>query len=265
MSKVIKSFRVIEKNNEITPLEHYSDDLLEKDYEKAYMEKYIELGKLEYEKIINKANEKALNIINEAEDKRESLINDAYNRAKEVLEESKHYGFDEGYKNGFDEGFNKGYKEGKLISDNLIRESLEIKNGYIEKKATLLEELEKDIIQLVIDIYEKVINKKNEEDSELIISLVLNGINNLDSTDKLTITTSKEDYDILEMNKDEILAKASMISELILKYDMSFEKGDCIIETSKGNIDASLKNQVEEVKELITTILNNEWYYGKNN
>ena len=35
-------------------------------------------------------------------------------------------------------------------------------------------------------------------------------------------------------------------------------KGDCILETSKGDVDISISNQLEEIKELIISILNNE-------
>ena len=41
------------------------------------------------------------------------------------------------------------------------------------------------------------------------------------------------------MARQEILAKSSFISELEIKYDMSLEKGDCILETSKGSIDVA--------------------------
>lgn len=248
MSKVIKSFRVIQTNESIEPLNQTDERNI------VSNEVILEQGKKEYEKIIKEAKFLSMKIIEKAENQQETLLNSAYNRAKEVLEKFKN----DGYEKGYEEGFEKGFSEGKLISDNLIKESLEIKKGYIDKKNDLLKELEEDIIQLVINIYEKIINQKNEEDNDMIISLVLNGINSLDLTDKLTIITSKDDYNILEISRNEILAKASMISELEIKYDISFEKGDCILETSKGNIDVSLKKQLEEVKELLNTILNNE-------
>lgn len=221
-------------------------------------ERYYQEAKIEYEKIISKAEVESQEIIEDAKEQHESMINIAYNRAKKITDESRENGFNEGHKIGYNEGYEKGYSEGKTVSDELIKDSLTIKEGYIYDKNNLLKDLEEDIIDLVINIYEKVINQKTEEDSEIIISLVLNGIRNLDLTEKLTIIASKEDYDILEMSKDIILAKASMISELNIKYDISFEKGDCILETSKGNIDVSIKKQLEEVKELLITILNNE-------
>lgn len=234
------------------------DEKIDGNIIESIIEEAKDKAKKEYEKIINDSKEESAKIIEEAENQKESMINSAYIRAKEVLEQSKEEGYSQGYDDGYNDGYDKGYNEGKNKSDALIKEALEIKNGYLNKKENLLKELEEDIIELVINIYEKVINKKNEEDSEMIVSLVLNGISNLDLTDKLTIITSKEDFNILEMAKDEILAKASMISQLDIKYDVSLEKGDCILETSKGNIDVSLKNQLDEVKELLTTILNNE-------
>lgn len=253
MSNVIKSFRVIE-----TESKKIIDDSENKKVIEKIIEDAREEAEKEYEIIIDEAKEEALKIIEDSEAQKESMINDAYVKAKEILEEHKAIGYDEGHEAGYKEGYEKGYNEGKVESSQLIKEALDIKNDYISTKDKLLKELEEDIIELVINIYEKVIDKKTEEDNELIVSLVLNGISNLDLTDKLTIVVSKEDYNILEMAKEEILAKASMITELDIKYDISLVKGDCILETSKGNIDASLKNQLEEVKELLTTILNNE-------
>lgn len=250
MPSIIKSFRVIETEN--TTESRDSDDNIK------IKEIYIQEAEIEYEKIISKAETEYEKIIEGAKEQHESMINAAYDRAREITDESKENGFNEGYNTGYNNGYEKGYIEGKTVSDKLIKDSLTIKEEYICKKNNLLKDLEEDIIDLVVNIYEKVINEKTEEDSEIIISLVLNGIRNLDLTEKLTIISSKEDYDILQMSKDLILSKASMISELNIRYDISLEKGDCILETSKGNIDVSIKNQLEEVKELLTTILNNE-------
>lgn len=252
MSKIIKSSRIIE--NQVTKTKKIETE----NTNHKVNEHYIQEAKKQYSRIIKEAEEEANNIIGKAEDLGESIINDAYNRAKDILSESKASGNKEGYEIGHSEGYRNGYDEGKAISDKLISESLEIKDEYILTRNNLLKELEEDIIHLVINIYEKVINEKTESDNEMIISLVLNGISNLDFTEELTIITSKEDFNILEMSRDEILARASMISTLKIRYDNSFEKGDCVLETPKGSIDIGIKNQLDEIKQLLTTILNNE-------
>lgn len=262
MSSIIKSFRVINK-------EESSNKVADITKHKS-MKPIIEAAKKDAQDIINKAEiqagivgknakKQALDVIKSGEDKRDSFIHNAYEKSKDIFNEAKNEGFTLGYEEGHEAGYEKGYSEGKFDSDILIKEALEIKGQYTKDKENLLKDSEKDIIELVTVIYENLIHKKTEEDSEFIISLVLKGIENLDLNNKLTIITSKEDYDIVQMSNDIILAKSNLISELEIKYDSKLEKGDCILETSKGSIDASLNNQLSEVKELLTSILNNEW------
>ncbi len=65
-----------------------------------------------------------------------------------------------GYKEGYDDGYYKGYKEGKEDSKKLISQALDIKKEYIDKRNYLLKDVEKDLIQLVISVYEKVLYEK---------------------------------------------------------------------------------------------------------
>lgn len=260
MSSIIKSFRVVE-STVTEKKEEKKDNSTDKIVEQIISEA-TEKAKAEYDRIIKEAYDLAektsKQIIEQAEEKSNEIISLANETSVSIEEEAKQTGYSEGYSIGQKEGYETGFNEGKLVADELIEEAIAIKNSYIETKNNLLKELEPEIIELVISIYEKVINKKSEEDNELIVDLVLNGISKLDLTDKLTIICAKEDYNVLEMSKNEILAKSSMITELDIKYDMALGKGDCILETLRGNIDVSLKNQLDEVKELLITILNNE-------
>lgn len=234
----------------------YKEKLIEES-KKEYKE-IIDNANIESKQIIEKANKKKETIIEEAENKKETLLESAYEKSKSILEQSKEKGYNEGYEEGHAKGYSEGYAKGEKSSEKLIKEALDIKEGYLKERKNLLQELEKDIIELVSQIYEKIIREKSEEDSEVIVSLVLNGIDSLDITDKLTIITSEEDHNIVEMSKDIILAKASMISELDIKYDSTMQKGDCILETPKGNVDVSLRNQLSEVREILYSVLNNE-------
>lgn len=258
MSSIIKSSRVIEHNEIETNINiSMQSESLNKQARAEYKE-IISDAKIDAEAILKKARNQKKTIIEEAEDKKESLLQIAYDKSKEILEKSKKEGYASGYEKGVEDGYSEGFQEGKEEADKLIKEALEIKKGYFEDRKDLLNKLEQDVIQLVVEIYEKIFTEKKEEDSDLIVSLVANGIENLDLTDKLTIISSKDDYDILEMSRDIILAKASMISELDIKYDSTMKKGDCILETPKGSIDASLDNQLAEVKEMLYLVLNNE-------
>lgn len=254
LSNIIKSFRVIERNI-------ISND--EKDLENITLKKeLLEEAKERYNEIIEEAQLEAEKIIENAHDEHDEILNQAYERAQDIFTKSESEGYNKGFKVGKDEGYKDGYEigygEGEKDSENLIREALEIKNSYIEKNNTILKDLEQDLIQLVIAIYEKVLYKKVDADEEVIVSLVLNGIDNLEISDKLTIIVSEEDYDMVNKSKDIILSKASLIDELDIRMNMDMKKGDCILETSKGSVDVSINDQLEEVKYLLNSILSNE-------
>ena len=260
MSKIIKSFRVIDEDhasrhaNTINEQEIQIDPNITKTIITEARQKSI--------KIIAEANEGAKRILEDAYNKSEEKINKAYENSKEIFHNAKLEGYEIGYKDGKKEGYNDGYEigynEGKEASEKLIEEALEIKNQYIQIRNQVLKETEKDIIELIITIYEKVLYKKVEEDEELIVSLVLKGIDNLEVSEKLTIIVSQEDYETVEKSKNLILAKASLIDELDIRVNSDMKKGDCMIETSMGSVDVSINSQLEEVKDLLVNILSNE-------
>lgn len=260
LSNIIKSFRVIE--SDIVDRVDSKDQSQEQEAQDEIIEKLLEEVRVKGEEIISKAEEEANKIIESAHKAYEDRLDIANEKAKKIYQESKDEGYDAGYEmgleKGYKEGYEAGYKEGKEEANKLIEEALCIKNEYIKTRSNLLKELEQEIIQLVIAIYEKVIYKKVEEDEELIVSLIANGIDNLEVSEKLTIIVSKEDYEMVNRSKDIILAKASLINDLEIRVNSNMEKGDCILETSKGSVDVSIKDQLKEVKELLISILSDE-------
>lgn len=254
MSNIIKSFRVIKSNE---PFKKNTDMK-----SNSINMEVIEDAKKKTDAIVKAAERKAVEIIESAHMEYEKQLSNAYEKAKSIFEENKEKGYAEGFKlgeeKGYSEGYEKGYLESKKESQNLISEALEIKNSYISMRDKLLKETEKDLIELVVTIYEKVLYQKVEEDEKYIISLILSGIEELEIKEKLTIIVSKYDYEILKEHEQIILAKASLIDSIDIRLNSDMEKGDCILETSKGNIDVSLNNQISEIKELLYTILNNE-------
>lgn len=250
MYNIIKSSRIVEEV-------HIDDDKNIKitDEEKKYIEKAQKL----YEEIVSSGEKKYDQIVDEANKKADKFIGEAYDKSKEIFENAQKEGYKKGYDEGFNEGYNKAYDNGENDADKIIDEALSIKDEYLNIKDNVYEEIEKDVIELVFTICEKIINEKLENDRETIISLVLKGLDNAHARGDIIIRVSKEDFDIVEMSKEKILAHATMIDNLEVKLDGNLKRGDCIIETSKGNVDVSVEYQLNEVKELLNNILNAQY------
>lgn len=224
--------------------------------------KVLKEAKEKAEVIIANADSEALKLKKEAESEIEQYKlkrhGEIDSEIENIISSSGKKGYEDGYKIGFEEGKEKGLVEIQSEYESLLNEAEKIRDDNNEMRSRLLKNLESDIIDLIQAIFEKIFRKLTEDDVDLIVSLVDRGIENLDMADKLTIITSRVDYDYLDLKRDEILAKASFVDELDLKYDSDMERGDLILETSKGSIDVSLAKQLLELKYYLREIFESE-------
>ncbi|KPU28220.1 hypothetical protein TR13x_02465 [Caloranaerobacter sp. TR13] len=242
MSNVIKSHQVIVETT-------IKNDNVKTD-SKNNIEKVIKDAWEKHDEIINRAKIEAESIINEARENADIIMEKMYKKSQLMIEESKQKGYEEGYK--------KGYEEGCISAEKIIKEANNIKREYLQKKALYLKQLENDIIDLVINISEKIINQKLDDDREVIISIILKGLESLLVSDKVIIRVSKDDYGIVDLAKERLLAEASLIEDIEVKIDNNLEKGGCVIETERGCVDVSIKTQIEAMKKTLKDILNSE-------
>ena len=253
---IIKSNSVIKVKSNI---EEKTPDIII-DPEEA--SRVLKEAKEKAELIISNANSEAQKIktdaeieINQYKSKRHEELD---KEIEAIISQSEKKAYEDGYGAGFEKGKEDGLIEARNECDALLNEAEKIRDDNNEIRSKLLKSLEAEIIDLIQAIFEKIFRKLTEEDVDLIVSLVDRGIENLDMADKLTIITSRVDYDYLDLKKDEILAKASFVNELDLKYDSDMERGDLILETSKGSIDVSLAKQLIELKYYLREIFESE-------
>lgn len=240
LSSIIKSSHVIK----IIPSK--SEPNIKKDEKEDIInEKILEAIK-KSDEIATEAENKAKEIIHIAKVESESYIEEAYTKAASIVEEARK------------KGYNEGFQEGKMVSDKLIEEANDLKKEYFLQRENLLREVEEDVINLTVNICEKILGDFVEENKEAIISIISKGINSLNAREKMIIRVSSGDFDFVEMSKDRILSMANQVEDIEIKADNTLEPGSCVIETSKGSVDSSLKTQFDEIKDLIQNLLNSE-------
>lgn len=188
-------------------------------------EKIIEHARLEYEKMIISA-------------KQESQI--IYNEEKERA-----------YAQGYEAGYNQSMSEYHA----LISEALEIKNSVLTWKNEQVDNLEKNIIDLVLNSIEKIIKIKLNEDDNVVLNILKEGLDKFTFTESLIVRASNDDFDIINSSKDKILAMTDHIDQIEIKVDNSLKKGDIIIDTNSGSINPSVTNQLEILKEEFLNLL----------
>lgn len=188
-------------------------------------------------------------ILEKAYSEKDELLEQTYLKAQEILEENRQKGYEDGYQNG--------YEEGKNSSDELVDEANEYKRQYWEMREKAISDAENDFVQILELISEKLF-KKQLEDENIILSIVKNGMENIGNCTSVIVRVSEDDFDVLEISRSRILAMFPLVEDMQIKMDYSLNRGDCIIDSDRGSVDVSVEMQIDQIKELINNLLQNE-------
>jgi len=151
-----------------------------------------------------------------------------------------------------------------------VKAAQEIKRGYAEGEAKglaqvteklislerLREEFYKNaephVVELVLDIAEKVIGRLVRENPEMIKSVVRQALER-SLGDRITVRLNPEDYKTLMETDHEFRDAIDRTRRLSFREDDSISKGGCIVETEVGTIDGQLETQMTAIKKALAT------------
>ena len=154
-----------------------------------------------------------------------------------------------------EDGYNEGMAQAQAEGQKIITEAEGVLSEAIAKRAELEESFEPDMVNLVMDIVKKLIGDTVELYPGTIVNLIKQGIESATLSGLVNIHVSPDDYQQVMEDKDSIdtFADSSVTIEII--KDPSLGKMDCVIETPFGNIDCSLNQQHDTIRDQLKYIL----------
>lgn len=190
-----------------------------------------------------------------SEDERKKIIDAANSEAASIIEKAKEEA-DALFLNTRDKAVNQGYNDGlakaheeledKLNSLNVQSETLE--KNYRQKESSL----EKEVLDTVLNVVQKAFGIEFGDDSELLLRLVDNCLNHVDSAKELLIRVNENNYTLLTSKRGEIEDKVGEGVNIEFAKDPLLTDGQCMIETDGGvydvSIDTELKNLIKRIR-----------------
>ena len=249
LSRIIKSGTfLLDENNkviiDVPPAEAFEANE-QASYEIPEEEQEIINPADEAEKIISAAKKEAENIIeravSQARDESRNILSLAATEAEELQKKAQ------------EDGYNAGLTKAKAEGDDIKRQAEKIRSDALLWKKSQEESLEPQIVDIIIQITEKLINVTINPN--IIINLIRQGINNSTITGNIIIYVSQNDYSYVIEHRDEILSLTDGSVKVDIVKDLSLNDNDCIMETPFGNIDSSLNQQLETLIQDLKYIL----------
>ena len=179
----------------------------------------------------------------------DDIINNARQEADDIIDEANKQAAHE-----------NGYNEGLLSAQNEYNDkAMQLENEYNAKVSELeeqyskmREEIEPDLVNTLMDVFEKVTHTIAEDNKEIVLHLINNVMKNVDNSHEFVIKVSPEDYQFVADNQGKIYCAMSSEVNLEVVQEASLKSSECIIETDTGvfncSLDIELNNLIKEIK-----------------
>lgn len=200
----------------------------------------------EKERILKEANDEAAQILENAKKEAEALLADANSQASALFDEQKAKGYEDGMSQSQSEILDQ-----KLALDeeyNARKNELEVEHENFSRQ------LESDLIDAIIQVFNKVFHIQFDEKKDILLHLVKNTISKVEVGKEFRIHVAQANYKFMLLHIDEIRERIGNDVEIEVVNDAALEPSDCRIETSFGvfdcGIDMELNNLINDIRSL---------------
>lgn len=184
----------------------------------------------------------------------ENIISDANAKATEIIENAKRDAEEiksKAYESAFAEGKQAGYEEGSAKADSEYQTLINDANeelARLEKEYNLrYNNMESEIVDVLLQVFENVTHTISEDNRDIVLHLINQVMNHIETTGDFLIRVSKEDYPFLVENQGKIYCASPKDINISVIEDNTLNKNQCIIETDGGVFDCSLDIQLEQL------------------
>ena len=156
-----------------------------------------------------------------------------------IEQEAYEEGFVQGEKDGFELGEKKALKVIENI-ENLFNEITDLKND-------ILKQYEKEILELIFAVAEKVVHHEVKLDDTVVKSAIFAALELAVEKSKVVFNVNPDDYDYVEKLRPELFNQNKELKSIVVTSNPAVTRGGCFLETPYGNIDATIESMLEKI------------------
>jgi flagellar assembly protein FliH len=168
-------------------------------------------------------------------------------------------GVAEGVAKGETDGFDKGFAEGREQAEaqvkaeateilDPLKASLVVADQLLDR---LVEKYEVQILALICKISEKAVMASVETKDEIVRHTILDALTSLVAPEEIILNVSSEDYEYIEMIKDDFFEAVGSLKRVAVKSDPLINKGGCKIETATATISTDPESKLLVIHDAI--------------
>ena len=192
-------------------------------------------AEMEVEKILAAAREEA-----------EGIVAAAREEAQNIYEKAQADGHDEGYNQGYEEGV----QIGKQAEEQCAAREAELEAYYSAK----IDELEPEFVDKITEIYEHIFMTDLKDKKEIVHYLLTDAMRNIEGGKTFLVHVSKDDYEYVSANKDDLTRGLPGTSTLEIIEDATLTESQCFIEADSGIFDCGIGTELALLRKELTLL-----------
>ncbi|NPV53695.1 MAG: hypothetical protein HPY71_09240 [Firmicutes bacterium] len=206
------------------------------------------------DRVMQRAMENARAVLEEAGARAREIVEDAGRAARATLDEaeSRRAEIEEAARlAGYEEGYQRGREEALEQAGDLIRLLGDARDALVALRRDVIRGAENDIVELAVGIAEKIVHREIEVDESVVLGMVKEALLHVRDSRAVRIRVSPWDVERVAAFRDDLVKMVSDAGDIEILQDPRVEQGGCIIETEFGMVDARIRRQFSEVKEVL--------------
>lgn len=179
--------------------------------------------------------------LEEAQRKAEDILKKAKN-SKEAIEMQ-----------AYNQGIEKGQAEGRKMVVKKIEPLFETFRNAIDEISSMRESIievhQKQLLEIIFLITEKIIRRSIHLTPDIILDTVRAASIHLMETDEIRLRLHPSDFEYIREIEKVLSKKLSGKKNIHVFEDTAIDRGGIVIETEFGEIDATIRSQIDHLKE----------------
>jgi flagellar assembly protein FliH len=153
----------------------------------------------------------------------------------------------EAYEKSFAQGEKDGYELGEKKAIKVLENIENLFNEMVSLKHDVLRQYEKEIIDLIFAVAEKIVNHEVRSSESVIKNAIFEALELAVEKSKVVFNVNPDDYDYVEKLRPELFNQNKGLKSIVVTSDPGVSRGGCYLETPYGNIDATIESKLEKI------------------
>lgn len=159
-------------------------------------------------------------------------------------------------KEAYTKGYVEGIREGAEREKRKLSKAIDALTNSMKEldriKRDVLDGNEEKILNLVFAVSEKIINQEITINNDVVYGVLKNAIKQILDKEGIRIRLNPEDYRTIMETKPGIINGFEDIRDMTIVDDGGISRGGVIIETSSGEVDARIDQQLFEMRKTVS-------------